>query len=471
MRNHLMLACTLMSEPNLHTRNTAQSFLDSTGTNEVDSKFAPLFPSEERLPPRIPGSADHSEKAAVRRRELLAAQGIETKSLACDADYVSPESLAGNIENFVGFARVPVGVIGPLRIRGAEAQGDFYIPMATTEGAMIASYHRGSQAISRAGGVTTFCSKEAVSRAPVFMFERLVDAGKFVAWVLSQYDRLQEVVATTSNYCKLIDLKTNVMGKDVYFGFEFTTGDASGQNMVTIATEAICRWLVEGSPVKPKTWFLEANASGDKKSSAQSLLHVRGKKVVADVVIDRKTVSRFLHTEPEMMVRYWELSAVGALHTGTLGVQGHYANALAGLFIATGQDVACVSEASIGTTRFDVTDNGDLYVASSMPNLIVGTVGGGTRFPTQRECLEMLDCYGAGKARKFAEICAATALAGEISIVAALSAGHFAQAHATYGRRKESNQDSVVIPKPHFPLSDMSGREDAHATNYPSEKN
>ena len=429
-----------MTKPNLFTPDIADPPLEAVDVKtDVDVPSPALTP----LPPRIPGASDHSLAATRRRRELLGQQSIDVSMLARDPEYASCESLAGNIENFVGFARVPIGVIGPLRIRGDHARGDFYVPMATTEGAMIASYQRGAHAISRAGGATSACIKEAVSRSPVFVFDRLSSAREFLACVLSKYEWLQEIVSTTSRYCQLVDLKTQLVGKEVFLGFEFTTGDASGQNMVTIATEAICKWLVEHAPTKPLEWVLEANCSGDKKSSWQSFMHVRGKKVVTDVVIDRKSVVRFLHTEPETMARYWDLSATGALQSGTMGVQGHYANAIAGLFIATGQDVACVSEAHVGITRIDLTKDGGLYMSVCMPNLIVGTVGGGTRLPTQRQCLEMMDCYGEGKARKFAEICAATALAGEISIVAALSAGHFGQAHATYGRHKNGSASSA----------------------------
>ena len=331
-------------------------------------------------------------------------------------------------------ARIPVGVIGPLRIRGTAANGDFYIPLATTEGALVASCQRGSQAISRAGGASACCLTESVSRAPCFAFDRMVDAGQFLAWVIPQHDRLQEVVTSTSRHCRLLDLRTTVIGKEVYLGFEFTTGDAAGQNMVTIATEALCKAILAGAPVKPRRWYLDGNLSGDKKATMLGFTYARGKKVVADVTIDQRTVRRFLRTDPQEMFRYWQISVLGGVQSGSIGVQGHFANSLAALFIACGQDAACVSEAAVGITRMDVTPQGDLYVAVSLPNLIVGTVGGGTRLPTQRECLAMMDCHGSGKARKLAEICAVTALAGEISIIAAMAAGQFGHAHATWGR-------------------------------------
>ncbi len=431
-----------MAVPNQHAKTIMERLLGGMPPEELTSRYGPQSPKAHRLPPRVPGSADYSTAALQRRREMLNKRGIELHELAGEGNGIEPEGLAGNIENLVGMARVPIGVIGPLRVRGTAANGDFYIPLATTEGALVASCQRGSQAISRSGGASACCFTESVSRAPCFAFERLTEAGQFLAWVLPQYDRLQEVVASTSRHCQLLDLRTTVIGKEVYLAFEFTTGDAAGQNMVTIATEAICKSILTGAPVQPSRWFLDGNLSGDKKATMLGFTYARGKKVVADVVVQREVVRRFLHTEPDEMFRYWQVSMLGGVQSGSIGVQGHFSNSLAAMFIACGQDAACVSEASVGVTRMDVTPDGDLYVAVSLPNLIVGTVGGGTRLPTQRECLEMMDCYGSGKARKLAEICAVTVMAGEISIIAALTAGHFGQAHATYGRQHAAPDDS-----------------------------
>ncbi len=183
--------------------------------------------------------------------------------------------------------------------------------------------------------------------------------------------------------------------------------------------------------------------SGDKKASSQSLQSVRGRKVSAEVRLPRKIVQRHLHTTPEKMVDYWRMSAVGGVLSGTIGVQGHYANGLAALFIACGQDAACVSEAAVGVTRFEVGTEGELYAAVTLPNLIVGTVGGGTSLPTQRACLEILGLAGAGHARAFSEVCAAVALSGEISIIAALAAGQFTRAHAKLARGQKNGKASV----------------------------
>ncbi|MEB3323551.1 MAG: hypothetical protein VKI81_12070, partial [Synechococcaceae cyanobacterium] len=261
--------------------------------------------------------------------------------------------------------------------------------------------------------------------------------GLFVRWALEMYDSLQDEVAQTSRHCKLIDMQTTITGRDLYLGFEFTTGDASGQNMVTFATDAICRKLLASSPVKPQRWYLESNMSGDKKPTMQAFLYARGKKVVVETDIPRKVIQKYLGTTPEELVRCNHEALASGIQVGTIGGQVHVANALTAVFLACGQDVAAVSEASIGLTRVDFGSDGGLYVSLSLPNLIVGTIGGGTDLPVAAECLEMLGCKGEGKARKFAEICAATALAGEISLGGAMATGQFARAHAKYGRKQK----------------------------------
>ncbi len=348
------------------------------------------------------------------------------------------DTLNGNVENYIGMSRVPTGVIGPLRIIGSSANGDYYVPLATSEGALVASYHRGARACFMAGGITSICLIEGVQRSPVFKFDNIAHLGLFVAWLLPQVDKLKEIVGQTSRFAKLTDIKIQVEGNHLIVTLEYHTGDAAGQNMVTICTDAICQYIVEHCPTKPTLWFIEGNYSGDKKATALSFTNVRGKKVTAEIVLPGQLVQSVLKTTPEMMAEYWRSSTVGIIQSGAIGAHGHYANGLAALFLATGQDVACVAEAATGITRMEMNKDGSLYASVTLPNLVVGTVGGGTYLPTQRECLEMMGCYGAGHARKFAEICGAVVLAGELSIAAALSAGHFTQAHKKFGRKKSS---------------------------------
>jgi hydroxymethylglutaryl-CoA reductase (NADPH) len=277
---------------------------------------------------------------------------------------------------------------------------------------------------------------EGVSRAPGFAFQSLAECGRFVLWATAQFDELKKVAEGTTRHGKLNDLRITVEGNHVYLTFEFSTGDASGQNMVTLATEAICAFVEKHSPIRPQYWFVEANLSGDKKGSAQSFLLVRGKKVSAEVVLPGPLVEKCLHTTPARMMDYWRMSALGGVLSGTTGIQGHYANGLAALYLATGQDVACVAESAVGVTRFETTSDGALYASVTLPSIMVGTVGGGTGLPSQKACLEIMGLAGMGHARALAEVAAGLCLAGELSIIGAICSGDFSRAHALLARGK-----------------------------------
>jgi hydroxymethylglutaryl-CoA reductase (NADPH) len=400
---------------------------------DLAKRLEPVTPAERPLPQDVPHPSDATSEGRDRRLAFLAAMGHDVPHLAGRAGPPDPADLAGNIENYIGMAQVPVGLAGPLRVHGVHAHGDYFVPLATSEATLVASYHRGARLISHAGGASVLVTAEQVQRAPGFLFDRLVDAARFAAWTLDRFDRFQEITATRSRHARLLDVATHIEANHVYLIFSFHTGDAAGQNMVTLCTEAICQEIVATTPVQPRSWFVESNMSGDKKATVLSFLMTRGRRAMAEVLLPRKLVVRGLGTTPERMDEYWRLSFVGGAQTGSIGVSGHVANGLAALFLACGQDVACVSEASVGISRLERTTDGDLYCSVTLPNLIVGTVGGGTRLPTARECLRILHCEGAEEGHevgsKFAEIVAAVALAGEISIVGAICASEFAGAH------------------------------------------
>lgn len=384
----------------------------------------------------IPKGADNTSGTAE-RRAFLEERGLDISWLSGQHVFDDYEALHGNIEQYIGMAQIPTGIIGPLRILGSEALGDFIVPLATTEGTLIASYDRGAKATRMSGGITSVCISEGVQRSPVFKFKDLADLSEFLVWTLDKVDIFREIVANTSRFGQLSDYKVTIEGNHLILTFEYLTGDASGQNMVTLCTDAICRYIIAENPVKPLFWFIESNYSGDKKATSLSFTSVRGKKVTAEINLSNQAITEVLKTTPEAMAQYWLSATCGIIQSGAIGAHGHIANGLCALFIATGQDVACVSEAAVGLTRMELDDRGGLYVAVTLPNLIVGTVGGGTWLPTQQECLRMIGCDGNGKARKLAEIAGAVILAGEVSIAAALSAGHFSSAHARFGRKKD----------------------------------
>jgi hydroxymethylglutaryl-CoA reductase (NADPH) len=414
-------------------------FLKQVVARRRPEDLALLRPRHDPSPPRVPGGATITGAAIDDRWGLPGLPAGSRAELADARTLEQRELYARNIENFIGTVKVPVGVAGPLRVNGLFANGDFYVPLATTEAALVASYSRGAQLITEAGGCTVLVLNEGVSRAPGFAFASLVDAAMFVMWATAALDKFRDIVATTTRHGRLVDLQVTVEGNHVYLRFDFTTGDASGQNMVTIATEAVCRYIHEHSPVRPLYGFVEANLSGDKKATTQSFTSVRGRKVSAEVVVPATLVKRRLHTVPSSLIDYWRMSALGGVMSGSIGVQGHYANGLAALFIACGQDAACVAESAVGVTRFELQEDGALYAAVTLPNLIVGTVGGGTGLPSQRACLDILGLAGNDRARALAEVCAALSLAGELSITGALAAGQFGRAHQRLARGREAS--------------------------------
>jgi len=396
--------------------------------------------SHKQVPPSAdkPATEANNTQAGMDKRQafLMEKTGKAFPNIFGKHCYPDPEMVNGNCENLIGSAQIPMGVIGPLNIVGTAARGDYFIPLATTEGALVASYHRGAKASRLCGGITSVCFLEGVQRSPVFRFQNMGDLGKFMVYTIENAARFPELITEMSAHARLQDIKYNIEGNQLIMNIEFHTGDAAGQNMVTICTNHICQWLVANSPVKPEIWFIESNYSGDKKAAAVSFAHVRGRKVSSEIHLRKEVVEKILRCKPEDMVQYWQSSTLGVVQSGSIGAQGHVANGLTALFMATGQDVACVSEAAVGITRMELTPDGGVYACVTLPNLIVGTVGGGTYLPTQRESLEMIDCYGKGNAQKFAEICGALSLAGEISIAAAIASGQFVHAHQKFGRKK-----------------------------------
>ncbi len=384
---------------------------------------------------RVPQVGQYSKAGQQLRVDFIKdTTEVSLEHLSNQVEFEDNKQLKGNIENFIGMSQLPTGIIGPIVIDGQNAKGSFYAPLATSEGTLVASYARGARACRQSGEISAICLKEGVQRSPIFKFANLKQVFQFTKWIEQEQSKFNSIVQQTSNYAELIKVELNVEGNQVIINLEYTTGDASGQNMVTFASQALCEYILANCPVEPEYWFLESNYSGDKKATVLSFTSVRGRKVSAEITLKKEVVRDTLKTTPELMFTYWQTSFMGASKCGAIGAQGHFANGLAAIFIACGQDVACVSEASVGITRMEVDGNGDLYCTVTLPNLIVGTVGGGTSLPTQKECLEIMDCYGTGKAKKFAEICGALCLAGEISIIAALSAGHFAAAHEKHGR-------------------------------------
>lgn len=348
-----------------------------------------------------------------------------------------PHITAGNIEHFVGVAQVPLGIAGPLRINGEHAQGEFLIPLATAEGTLVASYNRGMKVLNLSGGAKCTVIGDAMQRAPVFVFEDARAARDFVKWVEAHLDKIREEAEATSSVAKLQYIDSYLSNKFAFLRFNYSTGDAAGQNMVGRATFAASSWILDHYKDAPITnFYLESNFATDKKASQINVMRTRGKRVVAEVTIPRDVLIQNMRVEPEKIAYHGQVANIGAILSGANNNGLHSANGITAMFIATGQDVANVSESSAGVIYSEVTKDGDLYISITIPSLIVATYGGGIGLATQRECLDMLGCYGKGKVNKFAEIVAAVVLAGEISLASAISSSDWVSSHEKYGRNR-----------------------------------
>jgi hydroxymethylglutaryl-CoA reductase (NADPH) len=389
---------------------------------------------EEKI--RIPRDAvDDYNEAVIRQRQAFIEQ-FSGKRL----DHVTRYSFdahqaKGNIEHFTGVAQVPIGFAGPIKINGEHAQGEFIIPLATSEGTLVASYNRGIKVLNLSGGVKCTVVDDAMQRAPVFAFDDAAAARDFVKWIGENFEKIKEEAEATSHVAKLKYIDPYLANKFAYLRFNYYTGDAAGQNMVGRATFAASSWIIDHYP-GIRRFYLESNFATDKKASQINIMRTRGKRVTAEITVCRDDLIQQLRVEPEQLAYHHGVANVGAFLSGVNNNGCHAANAITAMFIATGQDVANVSESSAGIIYAELTPDRDLYLSATLPSLIVGTYGGGTGLPTQRECLEVLGCYGKGNVYKFAEIVAGVVLAGELSLAAAISSSDWVSSHETYGRNR-----------------------------------
>ncbi|MBC8521190.1 MAG: hydroxymethylglutaryl-CoA reductase (NADPH) [Methanomicrobia archaeon] len=373
----------------------------------------------------------------LRRRALEVLTGKKLKNTASFSIDVE-RAMKANIENLIGVAQVPMGVAGPVQVKGDSANGLYHIPLATTEGALVASVNRGCTAINKSGGAISFVIQDGMARAPVLKARNATHAREALNFINRSKAKLKEIAESTSRFLKFEGIQTWIVGRNLFVRFVYKTGDAMGMNMATIATEEVIKFLESESGLKQVA--LSGNMCVDKKSSALNLIMGRGKTVISEVVLTRDVIKEVLKTSPEAMADIvYRKCLIGSALASSYGFNAQFANVIAAIFIATGQDAAHVVEGSQGFTTVELTEEGDLLFSVTIPSLQVGTVGGGTALGTQREALEIIGVYGAGEppgsnASKFAEIIAAAVLAGEISLIGALGARHLAEAHVRLNR-------------------------------------
>ncbi|ADG13790.1 3-hydroxy-3-methylglutaryl Coenzyme A reductase [Methanocaldococcus infernus ME] len=378
----------------------------------------------------------HKEATKIRREFLEKELNIKFNHI--NKYSISEENVKKNIENMIGAIQIPLGIAGPIRVNGEHAKGLFYIPLATTEGALVASVNRGCSIITKCGGAIVRVIDDKMTRAPCFKTRSVVEAIKVRDWILKNFDKIKEVAESTTRHGKLIKIEPIlIVGRNIYPRFCYKTGDAMGMNMVTIATEEACKFIVEElkkENIDVKLVSLSGNACVDKKPSGMNLIEGRGKSVVAEIYLDREEVEKYLKTTPEAIAEVNRLkNYIGSAISNSMGFNAHYANIVGAIFLATGQDEAHIVEGSLGITMAEVEDD-KLYFSVTLPDLPLATVGGGTSVETQREALEIMGCYGSNKVLKFAEIVGAAVLAGELSLLGALASNHLAKAHKELGR-------------------------------------
>jgi len=384
----------------------------------------------------IPRDHDDDYNTAIIERRQRYLEAFSGHTLEHVNQYsFDPHVTQGNIESFIGVAQVPIGLAGPLRIRGEHADGEFLIPMATAEGTLVASYNRGMKVLNESGGAICTVVEDCMQRAPVFIFESAREARDFKLWLDDHISDIAVAAEATTSIGKLLYIDTYLAAKFAFLRFNFSTGDAAGQNMVGRATFAACSWILEQVDTV-RRFYLESNFATDKKASQVNIMRTRGKRVVAEVTIPRRVLTSIMRVEPESLFYHSGVANVGSFLAGVNNNGLHSPNGITAMFIATGQDVANVAESSAGVVYVDLLPDQSLYLSITIPSLIVATYGGGTSLATQRECLELLDCYGRGKVHKLAEIIAGVVLAGEISLASAISSLDWVSSHEQYGRNR-----------------------------------
>ena len=352
---------------------------------------------------------------------------------------IDPSILKGNIENFIGTVEVPIGLAGPLLFNGQHVQGYCYAPFATTEGSLVASACRGTKAINRAGGVNVHVIRQQMIRAPVFMTQSMKNAITLQSWIMDHEEEIKFQASLVSSHGMLKAIEPFLEGKSLYLRFIYETGDAAGQNLTTACTWKACQWILEQMKLYPDIkidhFMIESNLSGDKKVNYLSYISSRGICVSAEASIPDEVMEDVLKVSPDLMVRAAQTFMGGSIKTGMLGFNIDVANVIAAIFTSTGQDIACVHESSTGQLNIQREEKG-VYVSILLPSLIIGTVGGGTGLPSQIDCLKIMDCHGAGKVNRLAEIIAGYCLALDISTLSAIANGQFAAAHEKLGRNR-----------------------------------
>ena len=389
--------------------------------------------------PSLPGKELDTEAAKDERIKFLQERTGASLDLVANTR-LAPEMLRHNIESLIGEVPVPVGVVGPLLLRRNNLVEEIYVPFATTEGALVASATRGAVALSRSGGACAYALEQRVTRTPSFKLPCVSDALFFLAWIEANFESIRARTRRVSKHAMLLSIQPELFGRQIHLHFIYQTGDAAGQNMVTACTWHACGWILyaigQFPGISVKDFYVDASLSCDKRISSRAFTQGRGVRVTAEAMLSGDVIRSVLKIEPARLLetyRYWTtvFQAAGNV-SGGLNV----ANTIAAIFTATGQDIASVHESSVAVFYLEESGDDDVYISMTLPNLVIGTVGGGTGLPYQQQCLELMGCVGDHKVARLAEIIAAAAMGLDLSLLSAMAGGHFAQAHERMGRNR-----------------------------------
>jgi hydroxymethylglutaryl-CoA reductase (NADPH) len=416
--------------------------------NQVASAMAPLTPAD-----LVRSIASGERRFHELPKDLPAEEAAEIRRLALEQMMRTPLSNIGhhsldvqraahrNCENFIGVAQVPMGVVGPLSIRGnhVDESERVYVPLATTEAALVASTNRGCAALREAGGAVVRVEDVGMTRAPVFRTSGIVQTQQFLQWIKDHEDDLRRLTESTSRYLKLLEIRPYAFGTTVFLRFRYDTGDAMGMNMATIACDRAVNELIEPATGVPCIG-LSGNYCVDKKPASINFQEGRGKRIYAEILLEAPILHHYLKTTARDLVEVqYRKNLLGSIAAGSLGFNAHYANVLAAFFIATGQDPAHVVEGSMGITCIESRGPDSVFASIFMPDVPLGAIGGGTALDTQREALAILGVSPDPERRgdavmRLAEILGAVVLAGELSLMAAFTSNDLAKAHEKLGR-------------------------------------
>eukprot|EP00929_Paragymnodinium_shiwhaense_P058763 TRINITY_DN29444_c0_g1_i1.p1 TRINITY_DN29444_c0_g1~~TRINITY_DN29444_c0_g1_i1.p1 ORF type:complete len:436 (+),score=87.31 TRINITY_DN29444_c0_g1_i1:70-1377(+) len=354
--------------------------------------------------------------------------------VADEQSVADAEKYQNNTENYCGTIKYPIGVIGPMQLHGEYATRKYYVPMATHEGALLASYARGAKAIDQAGGCNVRIKSRSMLRAPVYVFHNIAEANDFYRFANENKDRLSEEICKKINHCTVTSLRVIQTDRKVHISIGIDSNEAAGQNKVTyagaVAMESMKEWYDKEIP----EIYIEGGFNAGKRISVIHSLLGKGHSVVVDCVIPKQVVKDVLHTTPYRLQRFQKLHGRVNEFMGGISCTAHVANGLAAFYIANGQDPACTAESQAAVTHFDLQpahgsmnpDDCDLYASMTLNTIIVATVGGGTNLPSFKAARSIT---GVQCSNELAELCAATCLAGELSFYAAMESGEFVSAH------------------------------------------